>query len=452
MDYYKILNLKEDASIKEIEQAYLDLSSFYNPENNVSKIAYKRFREINKAYNILKETKSRELYNLSIKDKKINNLDGDDGNKLDINDFDKNEMIKSKDISLFKDVSVDEEFSDYTRIDYSIHYLYYLVNSEYLVEYPKKEIISMDGVCPSCLGLGKVKSNNKVVYCKDCLSSGKNIKTREKIVKEYISVDDYVVDNENKIIYTFNFTGKQECEIVSNIITIKHIVSEEEYYNGFNITLKVKDNILEIKEHEFTNHKSYVFLDKVINIEYILTSYKGRDKRGYLLTDKDVIYLNPKDYSYSFISNDKCNYRVDVNDKVIVVPLLGERGFNSSNGDLILDVIKVKNEENLYLFFDKKIKKVSASLFKFKGEAYNHIFNGTGIYSYDENYIYLPSRAYKLKLKYFYLFKIIFALVPILLSLILFFIFGISLEFFILSFISIVVFTIGINLLMEVKI
>ena len=42
MDYYKILNVSSDASLKEIEQTYKDLSSFYNPENNVSKNALKR--------------------------------------------------------------------------------------------------------------------------------------------------------------------------------------------------------------------------------------------------------------------------------------------------------------------------------------------------------------------------------------------------------------------------
>ena len=49
MDYYKILNVSEDASLKEIEQAYKDLASFYNPENNVSRNAYKKFREVNEA-------------------------------------------------------------------------------------------------------------------------------------------------------------------------------------------------------------------------------------------------------------------------------------------------------------------------------------------------------------------------------------------------------------------
>ena len=62
MDYYKILNVNEDATLKEIEQAYKDLSSFYNPENNVSKNAYKRYREVSLAYKVLSEIKQREMY------------------------------------------------------------------------------------------------------------------------------------------------------------------------------------------------------------------------------------------------------------------------------------------------------------------------------------------------------------------------------------------------------
>ena len=68
MDYYKILNVSYDASLKEIETAYNDLSSFYNPVHNYSKVAYEKYREINKAYEVLKDIKQREMYNLSLHD------------------------------------------------------------------------------------------------------------------------------------------------------------------------------------------------------------------------------------------------------------------------------------------------------------------------------------------------------------------------------------------------
>ena len=72
MDYYKILNVNEDATLKEIEQAYKDLSSFYNPENNVSKNAYKRYREVMLAYKVLSEIKQREMYDrLHVKENEL---------------------------------------------------------------------------------------------------------------------------------------------------------------------------------------------------------------------------------------------------------------------------------------------------------------------------------------------------------------------------------------------
>lgn len=452
MDYYKILNVKENASLKEIEQAYKELSCFYNPENNVSKLAYKKYREINRAYNVLKEVKQREIYNLSKVNNEVEKIKEIDGNKLDISEF--NVIKKSiKDIEYYKDAIVDDVYFGYTHLTYDIPYLYYLTNSEYKIEFYDEQIISSEGICPHCLGIGKVKENEKVVCCKYCKSSGKNIKTKKKPIQLFIGVDDKVILEEYKVVVTFNFIDKDDYVVNSNEILFKKKVNENDFYNGINYHLKRDQEELNIVKNDYSQiNDTYVFLDKVIHIEYILDKYKGRDLYGYIVSDSDVIYLNTRDYSYSEVANGNYNYKLELDRANIVLEDLGEKGLNDKNGDLFIEVIRIENHSDLKIFFNKKIKKVSSSLFKINGEYNNHHFKGGKNFDYDDNYLYIPSKAYKLEIKNFILFKIILSLVFIFMPFVLLLIFGFGYVFFISSFIVLALLLVGINLIMEVKI
>ena len=455
MDCYKILNLSADASIKEIEQAYKDLSSFYNPNNNVSKLAYKKYREVEKAYKILKENKQREMYNLSIKDEEKLTLESNDKfTRVNIEDFDNVEYKRVKeDIEKYQDVVVDDIYSNYTHLKVSLPYIYYLTGSEYEISFKKEIIKESTGVCPTCLGACKVKENNKVVYCKDCLSTGKKVKKEEINIVKYVKVDEKVVDNEDQVIVEFDFFDKNDYVVNSNEIIINHQVSKDEFYSGIYFTLKSKDNYLNIEKNNFeVNKDTYIFLDKIIKINWILDKYKGKDKHGYIITNKDIIHLNVKDYTFSYSPDDVHNYKIEINDKHVVVSSLGQKGYQDINGDLILEVITLENNDDLKIFFDRKIKKMSYSLTKLKGIYNNHYFKNKKGYDYDDNYIYLPSLAYKLKFKHFTLFKLLFSLIYLMIPLVLFIIFGVSYVFFIVSFIMLITYLIGVNFLMEVKI
>lgn len=55
MDYWKVLGLNEGASEEEIKKAYRTLAKKYHPDHNTSPDAAKKFREIQEAYEYLKD-------------------------------------------------------------------------------------------------------------------------------------------------------------------------------------------------------------------------------------------------------------------------------------------------------------------------------------------------------------------------------------------------------------
>ncbi len=61
-DYYEILGVSRDASKEEIKRAYRRLARKYHPDVNKEEGAEERFKEINKAYEILSEPETRARY------------------------------------------------------------------------------------------------------------------------------------------------------------------------------------------------------------------------------------------------------------------------------------------------------------------------------------------------------------------------------------------------------
>ncbi|BAY12137.1 chaperone DnaJ protein [Calothrix sp. NIES-2098] len=62
-DYYEILGVSRDADKEEIKQAYRRLARKYHPDVNKEPGAEERFKEINRAYEVLSEPEMRERYN-----------------------------------------------------------------------------------------------------------------------------------------------------------------------------------------------------------------------------------------------------------------------------------------------------------------------------------------------------------------------------------------------------
>ncbi|ORX35044.1 hypothetical protein BD324DRAFT_633722 [Kockovaella imperatae] len=60
--YYQVLGLRKDASEADIKKAYRKLSKKYHPDINPDESAHEKFIEVSKAYEILSEQETRDIY------------------------------------------------------------------------------------------------------------------------------------------------------------------------------------------------------------------------------------------------------------------------------------------------------------------------------------------------------------------------------------------------------
>ena len=98
MNYYKILEVPENADISEIKKKYRKLAMKYHPDRNAgNEEAAKKFREITEAYEVLGNEKKREEYDFKRKN-------GDNRKKS------KNKMENSEDKYSRNNFSFEKEF------------------------------------------------------------------------------------------------------------------------------------------------------------------------------------------------------------------------------------------------------------------------------------------------------------------------------------------------------
>lgn len=61
-DFYQVLGVQKNASVDEIKKAYRKLALEYHPDRNKSKDAAEKFKEVNKAYEVLSNPEKRQAY------------------------------------------------------------------------------------------------------------------------------------------------------------------------------------------------------------------------------------------------------------------------------------------------------------------------------------------------------------------------------------------------------
>jgi len=62
-DYYQLLSVSRNADTEEIKKAYRQLALKYHPDRNQgSKEAEERFKEVTEAYEVLRDSEKRAMY------------------------------------------------------------------------------------------------------------------------------------------------------------------------------------------------------------------------------------------------------------------------------------------------------------------------------------------------------------------------------------------------------
>lgn len=128
-DYYSILGVTQEADLDLIKATYLSLSKIYHPDiyKGDKKFAEGKMKELNEAYNCLKDKNKRKKYNADLKTKV--NID-EESQK---NDFDQEIFEKTiKDdwkviINYFPEIELEKEYLKKLNINLSFKFQVYLI-------------------------------------------------------------------------------------------------------------------------------------------------------------------------------------------------------------------------------------------------------------------------------------------------------------------------------------
>jgi DnaJ-related protein SCJ1 len=168
-DYYAILGVPRDASIKQIKKAYRELSLKYHPDKNPGDIqAEEKFVEIGNAYEILSDEEKRRIYD-QFGEEGLKGNSGGGGfpfkNPFDIfssfgfgghHQHQQPEKRKGPDIEIPLDVTLQDLYLGKT-----------------ITVAHKKQVL-----CPKCRGTG-AKDPNDVQTCPDCQGTGTKVFTQQ---------------------------------------------------------------------------------------------------------------------------------------------------------------------------------------------------------------------------------------------------------------------------------
>jgi len=483
MDSYDILGVTRESSDKEIEIAYEDLKRKYDPSFNTSIYAYKKYREIQNAYENIKDEQRRKMYDLKDDEEKINL----DVKEYELYSFEKNinrdvkTSIDYNKIEIFEDASYKD-----IEINLDISYLYYLLNLKYDLEYyhrikcDKCEDTTVCNICngekvveykqhlvwcPNCGGTGKVSVN-----CRNCGDSGFNVVKDmlsfyvDEDVKEFKGGgDEYSNNLKSNLILNLNFYDKENIKVNGDIIEINYYLSKEETLSGVNKEYFGEHGAFKLNISNFVSdgYKEEIsFNNKKIIFTFFNEKYDAEDKIMYLFINKvykdKFIYFN-ENYSYcSEVETIDCNIMVKCDSKVIIKDKGNVGKYGGSNGDLVINIIF--NDEKDLIYTDKVKVFETSKAFNLLGgplldNEYHFGFKGSNSLIKRKDFYYLlkGNNGVKNKLKNYFLFKVLcvclWVLIPFFVV-----IFPYDKNMFISLIITLIIYSVLVNILMEVEV
>lgn len=482
MDSYEILGVTRESSDREIEICFEDLKKKYDPSFNTSIRAYKKYREILKAYENIKSESRRKMYELK------DNNEVKEEVKKEYKLFDYSSKCEE-----IKEVKVDynnlEEVMGLVKediiLDKKISYLYYLLNLKVDLTYSRNVLCDECNsfvLCNNCGGEGVVYYREKQVYCPVCHGSGEvsnscNKCNDEGVYKkqETISLlvdndvmmvrdlgNEYYDHSKSNVVVNFDFYDKDSIVVKNDEIYVNYKLNKEETINGLSKEYYGETSVFKVEVPSFIEDgykQEIIFNGKKIIFNFYNQKIQGSDKEYFLFINKKYqgqdIYFNGDYSKCSDINSDEYFNQVSLVNKDICIKGLGNEGrYNGENGDLVIKVI-FGNRKDIEYRNDVKLVHTS-KVFNMLGGTKDGIrhfgFKGEEklIHFKDKLYLLSGNSSVKSKLKNYFLFKIISILIWLLLPL-LSLIVPYNERMFIIMFIVFGVYFILINFLMEVK-
>ncbi len=476
MDSYDILGVSSNASNKEIEVAYEDLKKKYDPFFNTSIHAYKKYREILRAYENIKDEKRREMYSLKDDDREV--VLGKEEYLL----YDYNEVKEEVKIDFSKVSEIGSVYYEDVIVERDLSYLYYLLNLKVSVCYEKivkceecKEFVK----CPVCEGKKVVWYEERMVWCPKCHGKGevsshclecddKGVHLVKDMVSFYVDSDmkefkgqgnEYFDGFKSNVRVSFNFYDKDNIKVEDDTIFIKYYLNKRETKEGVNKEFVSEDGAFKLEVSPFVENeykKEIVFKGKKLVFVFYNDLYMGEDKKYYLFVnrDKEFVYFND-DYSLVSLKKDDEYFREVKLSNEVIIEDYGEVGkYGGKNGNLVVEVRYWKKD----LQYVKDVKEIETSrVFNLLGgkvgSVYHFGFKGSNyLLKRDDGYYLLSGNSkFKRKLKDYFLFRVIGVLLWVLIPCLMLFI-PYSFAFYISLISSLVVYFVIVNLLMEVEV
>lgn len=439
MDSYEVLGVTRDSTDKEIETAYNDLKRKYDPSFNTSIHAYKKYREILKAYENIKDEQRRKMYNLE--DNQVTEFV--EIKKYELYDFfNKSEVVQRKE-KIDYDKVEDLNATSYKDIvvNVKLSYLYKLLNLRYDLEYFHKvkcesclefvpcpicegeKVVEYEENmiwCPVCRGEGKVSVN-----CKKCGGSGYHL-SKDKVSfyvdEDFIELkgygDDYGNNFKSNLKVCFDFYDKESINVSGNNIEINYKLTKEETVLGFAKEYFSELGAFKLDVPSFVEDgytQQFDFNNKKVTFKFYNDKYNGEDKEMYLFINKKFkdkyIYFN-EDYSeYSLEETSTCTNLVKCSSKVEIEGKGNPGKYGGKNGNLTINVEFNKDDEIVYTDNVKVLEtsRVFNILGGNAGAFYHWGFKGANSLIRKKNVYYLirGSSEEKRKLKEYFLFKVL---------------------------------------------
>uniref|UniRef100_A0A453ILN9 J domain-containing protein n=1 Tax=Aegilops tauschii subsp. strangulata TaxID=200361 RepID=A0A453ILN9_AEGTS len=180
-DYYATLNVRRDATLKEVKSAYRTLARKYHPDMNKSPGAEEKFKEISAAYEVLSDKEKRSLYDRFGETGLHADYGGGDFGAHGVDPYELFNAFFGSSNKFFGDSMGPGRFhyssnvKDNRALD--IRYDLLLPFEESILGGKREISISRHETCGACHGSG-AKSSNSITECTQCRGQGRSMKSQ----------------------------------------------------------------------------------------------------------------------------------------------------------------------------------------------------------------------------------------------------------------------------------